>query len=121
MFKYLLQATLVLCASSSDKGKDFLELANENGFTVESHQVLTDDGYILSLYRIPGTLKEPTLNHGKPPVLLVHALDCDMIQWVVNTPDQAPAFVLSREGYDVWLGNNRGSRWSQGHLNLTTD
>jgi hypothetical protein len=51
----------------------------------------------------------------------MHALDSDMMQWVINTADQAPAFVLSREGYDVWLGNNRGARWSQSHLNYTTD
>ena len=40
---------------------------------------------------------------------MVHALDSDMYEYVMNDPEKANAFILSREGYDVWLGNNRGS------------
>lgn len=42
-----------------------------------------------------------------------------MMQWVFNIPSQAPAFVLARAGYDVWLGNNRGNRWSDTHVSLS--
>jgi len=35
-----------------------------------------------------------------------------MMQWVMNRPENAPAFVLAKNGYDVWLGNNRGNRFS---------
>ena len=52
-------------------------------------------------------------------MLFVHALDTNMLEWVLNDPEKAPAFVLAREGYDVWLGNNRGSEPSQGHKTLT--
>jgi len=41
-----------------------------------------------------------------------------MMQWVFNEPNVAPAFVLARKGYDVWLGNNRGNRFSQQHSTL---
>mmetsp|Transcript_3703 Transcript_3703/g.6310 ORF Transcript_3703/g.6310 Transcript_3703/m.6310 type:complete len:129 (-) Transcript_3703:611-997(-) len=44
-----------------------------------------------------------------------------MMQWVFNTPERAPAFILASEGYDVWLGNNRGNRFSQSHLSLSTN
>lgn len=41
-----------------------------------------------------------------------------MMQWVYHNADVAPAFVLARAGYDVWLGNNRGNRFSTAHASL---
>lgn len=41
-----------------------------------------------------------------------------MMEWVLNHPDVSPAYILARNGYDVWLGNNRGNRWSNQHERL---
>ena len=47
-----------------------------------------------------------------------HGLEADSAQWVVNSADKAPAFILARAGYDVWMGNNRGTQFSRGHEHL---
>jgi pimeloyl-ACP methyl ester carboxylesterase len=38
--------------------------------------------------------------------------------WMMNYPDVTPAFVASRAGYDVWLGNSRGNTFSDKHISL---
>jgi hypothetical protein len=55
--------------NNSDAFKSMEEIANENGFRIEKHQVFTEDGYILGIWRIPGAFSE-NLTDSKPPVLL---------------------------------------------------
>lgn len=39
----------------------------------------------------------------------------------MNKPDKAPAFMLAKKGYDVWLGNQRGTKHSRSHKTLNPE
>lgn len=90
---------------------------SENGFSFESHPVTTEDGYILNVFRI--TSENTT--KGAPVVFLQHGVVDSADCWVMNYADVAPAFQLVRAGYDVWLGNQRGTQHSMGHKTLNPD
>ncbi|XP_044594619.1 lipase 1-like isoform X2 [Cotesia glomerata] len=90
------------------------KLIERDGYYGETHNVTTEDGFILSLHRIPGKL-------NSTPVLLIHGLLCTSALWVVLGKEKSLAYLLADEGYDVWLANSRGSSYSMSHVNLTTD
>lgn len=113
----LLAAKLAL--ASNDAHKNFVQMCQENGFLSESHTIITVDGYVSQLYRISGKVGE-TLSH-KPAVLMVAGIECDMNFWLANDPDVTPAFVLANQGFDVWLANNRGTRYGTAHVSLSID
>ena len=81
----------------------FGEIVEQAGFKYETHNVTTDDGYILTLFRLK-TLHDHNSTQ-KPAVFMQHGLSDTAVGWVVHTADKAPAFRLASEGYDVWLGN----------------
>ena len=96
-----------------DFSRSFRQISEKNGFHFESHPVITEDGYINQIYRIR---KNEFQDRNMPAVLMMHGL-CDKADtWIKHYPEVAPAFVLAREGYDVWLGNNRGTDPSYKHL-----
>lgn len=74
----------------------------------------TDDGYILNVFRIT----DDSISEKKGTVFLQHGVTDSADCWIMHTPDVAPAFQLVKEGYDVWLGNQRGTKYSMGHTHL---
>jgi lysosomal acid lipase/cholesteryl ester hydrolase len=92
--------------------RDFMDLCSIYGYTPEEHVVLTKDGYLLGLHRLPAKMGEkktnPGTSTGKPVVYLHHGLLMNSEVWVCLTDAQRTLpFVLVERGFDVWLGNNR--------------
>ena len=67
---------------------------------MEEHTVVTNDGYILTLHRIPGSpneLDNDIEHERKPPVLLGHCLLGSSAIWSFH-PENSLAYQLADEG-----------------------
>ncbi|CDK29019.1 unnamed protein product [Kuraishia capsulata CBS 1993] len=69
------------------------------------YRIKTKDGFIITLQRITDPSDRDQLNR-RPPVLLVHGL-LQSSGSFVTSGEKSLAVFLFRNGFDVWLGNNR--------------
>ncbi|EPS70925.1 triacylglycerol lipase 2, partial [Genlisea aurea] len=75
-------------------------------------QVRTSDGYIL------GVMRMSRGGRSNSPVLLQHGLLVDGATWLVGSAEQSLATILADRGFDVWISNFRGTRFSRRHVAL---
>ncbi|PIC27809.1 hypothetical protein B9Z55_019949 [Caenorhabditis nigoni] len=102
---------------------DVPEIIAHWGYPVETHKVVTADGYILTLHRIPHGKNETSKSASKTPkpvVFLQHGLLCTSSIWLLNLPRQSAGYIFADQGYDVWLGNMRGNTYSKQHVRMTS-
>ncbi|XP_075231284.1 lipase member J-like isoform X2 [Lycorma delicatula] len=110
------------------------EIISKYGYNVETHQVVTEDGYLLTIFRIPGSSRsnKNTNTNGmkksnvtepvkkRRVIFLQHCILCSSSVFVLMGPNKSLAFLLADQGYDVWIGNSRGTSYSKNHVNMST-
>ncbi|XP_035703693.1 gastric triacylglycerol lipase isoform X2 [Folsomia candida] len=100
-----------------DVGLSIDQLLVRNGYPVEIINVTTEDGYILSIYRIPFSPTSPTQKGvRKKAVMLQHGQGANGLAWLIQGGSRNFAMLLADSGLDVFILNARGSIYSQGHI-----
>ncbi|XP_031341659.1 lipase 3-like isoform X2 [Photinus pyralis] len=86
------------------------------GYPCEIHTVVSQDGYILEMHRIPFGKDGPSENRSA--VYVQHGLLSSSADWILKGKTR---YALADAGYDVWLANVRGTRYSRRHMFLNPD
>ena len=92
------------------------QLVTKYGYPIEDHKnIQTQDGYLLDIHRIPHG-KDNVLETNKSVVFLQHGLISSSVDWINMGPEKSLGYLLADLGYDVWMGNARGTTWSRKHV-----
>lgn len=94
------------------------------GYPLEKHIYTTEDGYLNTVYRIPGMRgTNPSIankNPGRPVVIYQHGLmDCAVS--LIVAEEASLGIRLVNAGFDLWLNNTRGNRYSRDHQKIDLD
>lgn len=74
-----------------DAGRNVSQIIRSRGFEAEEYDVVTRDGYILTIQRIINPLVKPEARRSLKPVILQHGLMSSSVDWVINSFDVRPS------------------------------
>lgn len=97
----------------------FPDMVKALNYPCETHDITTDDGYILTFFRMQAK-NQGSFKTGLPVVYLQHGLLDSGDTWVVDDENDAPGYRLANSGFDVWIGNSRGTKYSMSHVSLNS-
>ncbi|XP_044763221.1 lipase 1-like isoform X2 [Coccinella septempunctata] len=92
-------------------------LLKKHGYPVETHEIKTDDGYLLTIFRLPHGKNGSGVNPR--PILMMHGMFGTAYNFVYTEYfNMSKAGYFADHGYDVWLGNARGTTYGRKHVKL---
>lgn len=100
------------------------KLVNHFGYNIDTHQLVTTDGYFVNVYRLYGKDKKVSSKSYKkgcpvkPAIFLSHSIYLNSIEFLLLGPGKTFAFHIVDRGYDVWLGDVRAGRFTLAHTSL---
>ena len=120
--------------------KDVFEMVKDLGYELEEHLVPTEDGFILGIQRIRETkgiftdadrklslppspakslssISDSVNLKKKPPIMFISGCLLNAEVWFCHKiPENNLPIYLAEQGFDIWLLNRRGSKYSSRHL-----
>ncbi|KAJ8915900.1 hypothetical protein NQ315_015513 [Exocentrus adspersus] len=102
------------CWENTDADLNVTQIIKKWGFNAEEHYMRTEDGYRILMVRSYYKITKST------PIVIGHGIYMNSLGFV-DIGNKSLTFILNKLGYDVWLLNFRGTRYSSEHFSLTID
>lgn len=96
---------------------EVVDVIKSSGYDGSFYEVETDDGYILGVHRVHSRHKNTT----NFPVFLMHGFLTTPISFFISNTKNSLPFMLADNGYDVFMGSRRGTKFSTNHKNFSTE
>ena len=105
------------CEADHARFPTFSEAIGQFEYDWEPHTTTTEDGYVLTMFRLAGPIGNfPVHRTASQSVLIMPGLGMSADSWFPAPEHGEPMPIqLYESGYDVWLGNNRGTFHSITH------